>query len=192
MRKKMAMILLLNFIIIVLLVGCPGPAQKPTTPPAKPRTTQNDADGMTASQRRILANRLSTVATNVSGVQRAAVAVMDVGMTSQGMPGTTRTTNNRNTTNLRSTRGVMVMAGLTLDQTAMNDRATATRIKRTVANRIKAADKKISQVMVTSDPQLIKRIDTIAAGIVAGQPIQRYQQEINDLGQRLRQENAVY
>lgn len=84
------------------------------------------------------------------------------------------------------------MAGLTLDQTAMNDRATATRIKRTVANRIKAADKKISQVMVTSDPQLIKRIDTIAAGIVAGQPIQRYQQEINDLGQRLRQENAVY
>lgn len=190
MRKKMAMLLLLNFIITLMLVGCPGPAQKPTTPPAKPRTTQNNADGMTASQRRVLANRLSTVATKVPGVQRAAIVVMDVGMTTKGATGTTSTA--KTATNMRSTRGVMVMAGLTMDKTAMNDRATATRIKRTVANRIKAADKKISQVMVTSDPQLIKRIDTIAAGIVAGQPIQRYQQEINDLGQRLRQENAVY
>ena len=191
MRKKMAMVLLLNFIIAVMLAGCPGPAQK-TTPPAKPRTTQDAADGMTASQRRVLANRLSAVATKVSGVQRAAVVVMDVGMTSKGTTGTTNNTNKKTSTNMRSTNGAMVMVGLTLDQATMNDRATSDQAKRTVAKRIKATDKRISQVMVTSDPGLIKRIDTIAAGIVAGQPIQRYQQEITDLGQRLRQENAVY
>jgi len=147
---------------------------------------------MTASQRRVLANRLSAVATKVSGVQRAAVVVMDVGMTSKGTTGTTNNTNKKTSTNMRSTNGAMVMVGLTLDQATMNDRATSDQAKRTVAKRIKATDKRISQVMVTSDPGLIKRIDTIAAGIVAGQPIQRYQQEITDLGQRLRQENAVY
>ena len=50
----------------------------------------------------------------------------------------------------------MVMVGLSLDEN-MNSADKANEIKRT-ANKLKASDKRISQVLVTTDPGLVQRL----------------------------------
>ena len=83
------------------------------------------------------------------------------------------------------------MVGLSL-QEGMNTADKADEIKRTVANKLKASDKRISQVLVTTDPGLVQRLNDVAAGIIQGRPIQGYQEDINDLMRRMRQQQPAF
>jgi len=55
-----------------------------------------------------------------------------------------------------------------------------------------ASDRRISQVLVTTDPNLIKRINDVAAGIIEGKPIQNFQTEINDITGKLKQQRPAF
>jgi len=87
--------------------------------------------------------------------------------------------------------GLLVMVGLSLEE-GMNTADKADEIKRTVANKLKASDKRISQVLVTTDPGLVQRLNDVAAGIIQGRPIQGYQEDINDLMRRMRQQQPAF
>lgn len=222
MRKLFTLVLCISFLIISL-AGCQGAAQKPAAPERKPEVTDNNTTNeMTASDRRVLASRLSKMAENVKGVERASVVVSSIGMTNTGMNATNDTTpnNNLNSTNPNSkmntnpnnnlnntmnntmnntnnavknnVSGQMVMVGLTLEPSAMRDPATQNKIKTTVANKLKASDRRISQVLVTTDPNLIKRINDVAAGIIEGKPIQNFQNDINDITNKVRDQRPAF
>lgn len=85
----------------------------------------------------------------------------------------------------------MVMVGLSLDEN-MNSADKANEIKRTVANKLKASDKRISQVLVTTDPGLVQRLSDVAAGIIQGRPIQGYKDDLNDLTRSMRQQQPAF
>ena len=191
MRKIFILLLCVSFLLISLM-GCQTTSKKPMTPTRKPGvTTKKPTTEMTASERRVMANKLSKMAENVKGVKRASVIVSSIGMTNTG---TTATTNKMTNTNAARTNysGQVIMVGLTLEPTASRDAATINKVKSTVANKLKASDRRISQVLVTTDPNLIKRINDVAAGIIEGKPIQNFQTEINDITGKLKQQRPAF
>ena len=120
----------------------------------------------------------------------------------QGMPTNRTTTNNRatNNTNMNnmqnqtdgnSVSGLMVMVGLSLND-KVNGADQTNQIKRSVMNKLKASDKRISQVLVTTDPGLVQRLTDVAAGIIQGRPIQGFQNDIDDLTRNMRQQNPAF
>ncbi|MEN6351774.1 MAG: YhcN/YlaJ family sporulation lipoprotein, partial [Syntrophomonas sp.] len=148
------------------------------------------------------ASKLSKMAEGVNGVKKAAVVVADVGISNSmgNNPNSTDTNNppiNNNTTNNATNNNqwmnanqqnrIIVMVGLTLDQTIMKDSTKVKNTRNMVMNKLKASDKRIAQVLVTTDPNLIKRINDVAVGILEGKPIKTFQKDINDLNFKLRQ-----
>ncbi|MDD3269391.1 MAG: YhcN/YlaJ family sporulation lipoprotein [Syntrophomonadaceae bacterium] len=84
--------------------------------------------------------------------------------------------------------GMIIMVGLTLDS-ANQDKATA--IQTQVRNKLKASDKRISQVLVSTDPNMIKRINDVAAGIIQGKPIKTFQKDINELNTKFKEQQPT-
>lgn len=237
MQKKLVLLICFTLILTSLALGCNNAAQRPDLPQQKEDTTDAD-DEMTASERRVLASRLSNLAEQVDGVKDATVVVSSIGMTNNlnpnagrdiqpgvnaddGTPQLNNTrggvannrTNNNQAANNRMTdnqaannvnpnttqnppagtnvSGLMVMVGLSLEQ-GMNSADKANEIKKTVANKLKASDKRISQVLVTTDPGLVQRLSDVAAGIIQGRPIQGYQEDINELTRSMRQQQPAF
>ncbi len=191
MRKIFTLLLCISFLLISLM-GCQTTAKKPMTPERKPGvTTKKPTTEMTASERRVMASKLSKMAESVQGVKRASVVVSSIAMTNTD---NTATTNKMTNTNAARTNysGQVVMVGLTLEPTATRDAATINKVKSTVANKLKASDSRISQVLVTTDPNLIKRINDVAAGIIEGKPIQNFQDDINDINNKLKQQRPAF
>jgi YhcN/YlaJ family sporulation lipoprotein len=220
MRKLFTLVLCISF-LFVSLAGCQNAAQKPAVPERKP-AAENGTE-MTASERRVMANRLSKMAENIKGVQKASVVVSSIAMNNAGVETAPSTNNTGNNNNLNSTNpnskmntnpdnnlnnkmnnntntntaktnysGQIVMVGLTLEASAMRDAATQNKIKSTVANKLKASDRRISQVLVTTDPDLIKRINDVAAGIIEGKPIKNFQKDIQDITSKVKQQGAPF
>lgn len=229
MQKKLVLLICFTFILTSLALGCNNAAQRPDLPQQDQNQTTDTDQEMTASERRVLASRLSNLAEQVEGVKDATVVVSSIGMTDNtnnnagrniqpginaddgsaelsNRPGgvaTNRTTANNqaaNNTNANTAQnpqvgnnvsGLMVMVGLSLN-TDMNNADKADQIKRTVANKLKASDKRISQVLVTTDPGLVQRLSDVAAGIIQGRPIKGYQDDINDLTRSMRQQQPAF
>lgn len=224
MKKKLVL-----FICSVLILGsmtaagCQTTAKKPMAPNQKPNTTDTNNGELSASERRVMASRLSNMAQEVDGVKSATVVVSSIGMTGMntGMntgnnTGLNNRTNTRNTTDMldnnmngqatnnanpntvtnrtnngTNASGLIVMIGITLDQ-SKNDANMANQVKRNVVNKIKASDKRISQVLVTTDPGMVERLNDVAAGIIQGRPIQGYQDDLSDLTRSMRQQQPAF
>ncbi|MEN6351643.1 MAG: YhcN/YlaJ family sporulation lipoprotein, partial [Syntrophomonas sp.] len=161
MRRKSLVWFCLCLFLLVFLNGCQSnAAKKPVTPTPAKKTVEN---GMTPSERRVLASKLSKMAEGVNGVKKAAVVVADVGVSNSA--GTNTQNKNVPFMNTKQGSGLIVMVGLTMDQTIMKDSTKVKNTKNMVMSKIKASDKRISQVLVTTDPNLIKRINDVAVGI---------------------------
>lgn len=222
------LLLCIGLMIVVAAAGCQT-SKKPMAPAKKPAQVQKKpAVDMSASERRVMANRLSRIAEGVPGVKKATVVVMDMNMTSNttgttttpktitgtgktttgtgttggtgtiggtsttGRTGTTTGTSTANKSTMSNKSGTMVMVGLTLNSTTGNSAAKTASTKSMVAKRIKASDKRISQVLVTTDPNLIKRLNDIAAGILEGKPVQSFSKDVRDLNTKLKQQKSIY
>jgi YhcN/YlaJ family sporulation lipoprotein len=191
LRKIFTLLLCVGFLLISLM-GCQTTSKKPMTPARKPGVTaKKPTTEMTASERRVMANKLSKMAENVQGVKRASVVVSSIGMTNTGV---TSTTNKMTNTNAARTNysGQIILVGLTLEPTATRDSATINKVKSTVATKLKASDRRISQVLVTTDPTMIKRINDVAAGIIEGKPIQNFQRDITDISGKIKKERVTF
>jgi len=84
------------------------------------------------------------------------------------------------------------MVGLNLDSKTENNPTMARNIKQTVANKLKNSDQRISQVLVTTDPTLIQRINDVAAGIIQGKPINNFESDIKDMITKIKQQQPAF
>mgnify|MGYP000397733684 CR=1 FL=1 len=194
-----------------------APERKPNT--TVERKSDVDAD-MTPSERRVMASSLSKTAESVEGVQRASVVIASIGMTNTGVDDSqngnmtdnnfSNSTNNKMSNNANNNNnmannnndksiadrndvsGLLVMVGITLEPTAKRDTATVNKVKNAVVNKIKASDADISQVLVTTDPNLIKRINNVAAAIIEGKPIEKFKDDINDLSGQIKRQTPAF
>ena len=81
---------------------------------------------------------------------------------------------------------MVVMVGLILDPAAMKDEAKVTAIKEEVRSKIMANDQMIREVLVTNDPDMIKKLQDVAAGVIQGKPMQTYAQDVDQLNKTIR------
>lgn len=170
MRNKRALILMLIIIGLFLASGCQT-AKKPTTPQTSP--TQ-----VTESDKRVMANRFSTIAQQVEGVSKATVVVASAEAT---------TTGETTASAAAKTGGKMVvMVGLTLDAKTSASSAKQKTVMNTVKQKILANDKRITDVLVTADPNMVKKINDVAAGLIEGKPVLSYAKSAAELGKMMK------
>ncbi|MGI6434028.1 MAG: YhcN/YlaJ family sporulation lipoprotein [Syntrophomonadaceae bacterium] len=168
--KRIIVLIICFSLLATLFTGCQKPAPKPgTTPPES---------GLTTSDRRVIADKLSKQARQIEGVQNATVVLAENNgngaVTTSPTPGQT------------NAQGLIVMVGLTTKPGS--DEA---RVKNQVVTKLKAADGRVSHVLVTTDPALIKKINDVAAGFLEGKPFQTMKDNINTINQEIKKENPV-
>ncbi len=162
-----------------VIVTSIGMTQNNTTTNTMPNTSTNNTNTSTTRRTTMPANPGMTN-TNTPGTTN----MNTPGTTNMNTPNTGTGINNNNT----NQTGLIVMAGITLEDNVNNNAAKMKTIKQTVANRMQAADARISQVLVTSDPDLIKRINDVASGLLNGKPIKSFETDIKNLGRDLQRE----
>lgn len=167
MRRALVLLLCLG-LLAVLAAGCQKPAQKPETP--GPETS-----GLTTSDRRVISDKLSKQAKQVEGVQNATVVLTEMDgdtVAPSPTPGETQIT------------GLVAMVGVTT-----KPNADEKQVKEAVEKKLKAADSRVSKVLVTTDPNLIRKINDVAAGLIDGKPFQTMKDDINAINQQIKKDN---
>lgn len=179
MKNKVRMLLLLFIAGVFLLGGCQQ-AKKPVTPQ---KTTPTKPSQVTESDKRVMANRFSNIAQGVEGVTKATVVVTSADATIGQTTGNKVTaTSNTNMTGSK----MVVMVGLTLDSQANASSAKQQTAKNTVKTRILASDKRITDVLVTADANMVKKINDVAAGLIEGKPVLTYAKSAAELGKMMK------
>lgn len=163
LRKLAILMTLCGFI----MAGCAQqPAEKPMPSTQKPSTQapmtapkKPVTKAITSTEAKRIADRLSKEAVKVQGVEKAAVLV--------------------DTTSTRPNAYV----GINLKSGVKGQEAT--KVKRNVETNLKETEPRLNSVNVTSDPDLIKRIEDISRGIAKGKPISSFSTELRELGRRV-------
>jgi len=161
LKRTTAIFLCILLCAALLISGCQKAAQKPD-PKSTPQVQQTSD-----SEKRVMASRFSNLATSVNGVQKATVVVSA-------------------TDTVTSTGKMVVMVGLNLDSKAMQDKNREQSIKEEVKSKIMGNDNRISEVLVTTNPDMIKKLQDVAAGVIQGKPMQSLTQDINELDKNIR------
>lgn len=178
MPKRWTDVLLLLILLMLLAGGCQTAEKKPLENQPQEQT------GITASDRRVLADQLSRLATEVEGVQKATVVISDITLAENGGNGS----NNNDTIGAGADiSGMIVMIGISI-----NEQADAEQVKPKVRDKLRNSDERISQVLVTSDPELVKKINEVAAGIIKGEPITEHEMNIKQLGKEFKASNPAF
>jgi len=196
MQKKQVLVFSLILTGMLVICGCGQTAQKPG-PDVNPETGVQQT---TDAEKRTMASRFSTMAMQVEGVQKATVVVVSQpdangvavdpfsGLPNDGTgvntPG--QTANPPGQTANPEQGNLVVMVGITLNQSDMQNQDKVNNIKEQVKNKIKTDSDKVREVLVTTDPNLIMKLQDVAAGIIQGQPVESYTQNINELDKSLR------
>ncbi|MGI6512793.1 MAG: YhcN/YlaJ family sporulation lipoprotein [Syntrophomonadaceae bacterium] len=168
--KALPILILMAILSTLVIAGCNRDEQAPRRPvtPREKTTTEDSTltrkaqqppTQATATEIRKLADRLTNKAVEVKGVRSATVVVQPA--------------NNRYT----------VLVGLTLNSEVKQDQTSA--IKKEVSEKLSKTDKRINRVLVTTNPELVRRIEDIARGILGGKPVQSFAEEITEVTRRI-------
>ncbi len=155
-----------------LFCGCQKQVKKPAP--------QSQVQQTNESEIRIMANKFSTLAEKTAGINKATVVVSSVGQT---IPTATPGTNTAGNGTIAGR--LVVMVGLTLDSAAAGNKSKENSIKTEVKKNIMASDKRVSDVLVTTDPNMVKKITDVAAGIIEGRPVQSSAKDVKELNRML-------
>lgn len=175
MKSKVRALLLILLAGILILGGCQQ-AKKPVTPQ---KTTPTNPNQVTESDKRVMANRFSNIAQGVAGVTKATVVVAAANASMGGTTAATPTSKNGK---------MVVMVGLILDSKSMSDTAKQQSIRNMVKTRILKSDSRITDVLVTTDANMVKKINDVAAGLIEGKPVLSYAKSAAELGKMMKKQ----
>ncbi len=188
--QKRATLLICMFLFGFLAIGGCGQAAKKPTPDTNPNTGVQQT---TDAEKRVMANRFSNLAMEVDGVQKATVVVASPVDSStggvdpvSGLPNTGTQVDPPGVTTNPNVGNQVVMVGISISPAVAQDTNQVNNIKEQVKTRIMADSDKVSDVLVTTDPELIKKLQDVAAGIIQGEPVQSYTQDIDELDKNMR------
>lgn len=185
--KKILIIFVGIFLAAVLISGCQQ-AKKPV-----PKTNTQTVPQTNETDMRIMASKFSTIAEKIDGVSKATVVVGNVDAVMSGTTTTSAVTKSTSTTpstvntgvKTVSTSKLVVMVGLKLDSKAMTDKVKENNIKNAVSKAIMNSDKRVTDVLVTTNPDMVKKINDVAAGIIEGKPVQSNARDVKELNRML-------
>lgn len=175
--------------ILFLPIACNNAPQKPIAPEQSPKMTEEVSD------RRIMTSRFSILAQEVDGVRNASVII-----TNQDPDGNVILLGNKNKKTqvelddenynsddiitTASNDNIVVLVGLDVDDQAKKENINE--IKEEIIDKIKAADKNVSEVLVTSNPETVNKIKNIASRIIQGESAESYDKEVKELAEEIR------
>lgn len=172
MIKRLCASTLAVLMISTFALAC-TPARKPapkTTPNTTPKTTQKASPKVaprattpspsaamptTSADMHKLATKLAADAQKVPGAKKATVAIT----------GTT--------------------AYVGIDLAAGKEGKNTDKVKTEVANKVKKADKRLTNVYVSSDVGVVTRIKRVSSGIAQGKPLSSFTSELTEIGRRI-------
>lgn len=180
--KKRTLLLFVFIAAMLITSGCQQ-AKKPYT---APKTTPSSPTQVTESDKRIMANRFSEIAKAVPGVISATVVVAgaDAAMDTSSKTSTTATSK----LSTSSASKIVVMVGMTLNQESMTTDAKQASVKNMVKQKIKSSDKRITDVLVTTDANMVKKINDVASGLIEGKPVLSYARSAAELGRMMKEQ----
>lgn len=171
--KKITHLVLFLFIAGVFVTGGCQTAKKPVAPEKKTSPSQ-----VTESDKRVMANRFSTIAQGVEGVSKATVVIASADTSAR-----------ETSTSAGTSKGkIVVMVGLTLDAGSNTSKGKQQTVMSTVKKRIMANDKRVTDVLVTADANMVKKINDIAAGLIEGKPVLSYAKNAAELGKMMKKQ----
>jgi len=181
--KKKQWLLFVLFVVIILIAGCQT-SKKPYT---TPKTATPSPVEVTESDKRIMANRFSEIARAVPGVTRATVVVAGADAAMSNSPATSKTSTTA-TSKVSTTSGgkIVVMVGLTLNTQTLATNAKQQSTKNTVKQKIQSSDKRVTDVLVTTDTNMVKKISDVASGLIEGKPVLSYARSAAELGKMMK------
>jgi predicted RNase H-related nuclease YkuK (DUF458 family) len=179
MKKKLLYLLCFSLMFMLLAGGCQKTtAKKPMAPSAKKPTQTSQ---MTPSERRVLASKLSKMAEQVKGVEKATVVVADIGI-ANNITGNTKTNAQMNRAtaknlndntigsdagiNRSEPKGMIVMVGLTL-KPGNNDMKVEIHLDVGIQGDTKELVKEVTGMIVGSGFAAKIKPDACAASTVA-------------------------
>ncbi|MDA8097582.1 MAG: YhcN/YlaJ family sporulation lipoprotein [Clostridia bacterium] len=147
---------ILAVFVFTTLAGC-SVARRPAPPEQTPGTPPGARAALPTDPREAtgLAQKMVNVAESVQGVRSATVVLA----------------------------GSTAYVGINVER-GMENRQTE-EVKRNVATKVKNADNRIARVLVTTDPNLITRLEEIARGIKQGRPVDAFADELRELNKRM-------
>ncbi|ACX52006.1 sporulation lipoprotein, YhcN/YlaJ family [Ammonifex degensii KC4] len=151
----------LGVLVVVLLLSMLGvsgcPERRTPSPPATPTPTRPETKTLPTDPRELsrIATNLAHEAARVPGVNKATVAIAG------------------NTAYV----GLDLKAGL--------EKGRTDEVKREVATRLKKAEPRLAQVMVTTDADTYNRIKNVQDGITKGKPLSSFAHEIEEINRRM-------
>lgn len=77
--------------------------------------------------------------------------------------------------------GVAVIIGASVTEEVRADQDKWKEIKAAITKKVTASDDRISQVFITHDPEVVGKIDELAAAILQGKGSENYKEEIKDI-----------
>ena len=188
MVMKRKQLLLCAFIIAMLMTvtaGCQQQAKKPDTTSQKPASPAQ----VTESDKRIMANKFSEIAKDVPGVTNATVVVAAAEAALDKNPDASKTsTSATSKLSTASPSRMVVMVGLTLNAQSRATSAKQESVKKTVKQKIKSNDKRITDVLVTTDANMVKKINDVASGLIQGKPVVSYARSAAELGKMMKEQ----
>ncbi len=203
--KMRKLITLLLIVFVVSLVGCQNTAQKKIV---NPNNTNNN---LTESEHRVMAGKISNLATEVEGVNKASVVIARINLSDKDFIKNTDSTkvgssggqldkgnknnsstaypdinsdnintvtddNNRNMASPGG--GLVVLIGINVNDSIKQDSNKLNRLINNIEEKVRSQEFMASKVYISSNPEIVGRIDTIAAGTLQGENINDYTEEI--------------
>lgn len=159
MFTRQRQIIAVSLLAAMFLVGC-QPSKKIMPAPTPKKQSNTKLAQLSSGERRTLISRLSNAAVAVEGISRAIVVL---------------SSDNNN--------DLVVLVGLTLKPGNKNGTG---QIKQKLIDRLRRVDKRVTQVLVTTDPNMVKRVSDIASGIIEGNPLKSSARDVTELNRQLK------
>lgn len=171
MRKKISVLIGLCLCFSMLAIGCKQAAKKPVPNNPDANIQKNDQIEMTGSEKRILADQISKVVTNINGVKKATVVISAVDDSALN--------------NLTSNDKLVALVGVNLNDNIAGDNQQINAIKQKIKSDVMAQHTRVSNVLITTDAAMIKKINEVASGLLEGKAVQSYNNDVKQIQNQL-------
>ncbi len=190
-------------LLAVLLSGCQGGAAKPRLPEQHPRP--DNPSGQQVVEDRQKARSLARLAQQEPGVIKANVVLVKEDLLNnitmpknrlarrQNTYQSTRETNPQTVSMEKKAQRVsppamVALTGLTLERNVSGDAARSLQAKQAVARKLLNGDKQVSRVLVTTEPTLVARLESLATK----EGNTGYLRDVNNLLRRMQQQTPPF
>lgn len=167
MKRNFLILFIWCLVLALILTGCQQAARKPqdNNPP-----NENQVD-ITGVEKRILAGQLSNQAQSVEGVKRATIVISE--------------TVENPTVSEPSNEKYVALVALTVADNLAGNNVKEEEIKNKVKAKILTNQNKVNNVLITTNPDMIKKINDLAEGIIEGKSVKSYNNEAANLRKEL-------